>query len=410
MDTCFEFVRIAITCFLHIFQYSIGIQTYDNSVTALCNDLVHINVIYAKILQWDIYKIFGSNEHINNHLKQYNNNVPFDAEDDIDYTLLHQIKQYAIQQNRCLTLENEFIPINSGTVALVFKGMLDDKPVVIKILRKNIHDKIDRGIRTVLTIIKSIHFIASFFCTINDNTSNIIRGNHKILMQQLDFNEEIKNNELFAKISESYDFIKIPDIHKSFTTDVSNKIIVMEFFEGPSLTYLDNDSTFKHMYRDKIIKFILDSYVTHKCVHADLHTGNIIFTNEKIGLIDFGLVLQLTDKDAKHIVDIFFSIKNKNCDRLIMSIGKICSEDKMFLQQFRDSCASTNVLLPLLADNCACTSKVFADILQIFNNIQIPIESRGPTMILSIVSCFSMIELMGGKDVALDHVFKNFLK
>lgn len=407
MDTCIEIARIMIITGLHMFKYFIGIQSYNNSVINLSSDLVKINIIYAKILQWDIYKIFSSNDYINNHLKQYTNNVPFDT-DDIDYTLLHKIEEYAIQQNIKLTINNNLTPINCGTVALVFKGMLNDKPVAIKILRKNIYSKIERGLRTIINFIKIINFIVSIFYNINDNTINIVNSNKKILLQQMDFKEEIKNNELFAKAIKAYDYMKIPYIYKSFTNDVSNEVIIMEFLEGTTLSDLDNDEKFKQMYKHNITKFILDSYINHKIAHADLHTGNIIFTNNQIGLIDFGLVVNLTDKDTKNITDIFFSIKNKNYNRLISSIGKLLSEDTVFLAKFRDICLSSGVLLPIVSDNCNCTSKVFANVLKIFNDIQISTESSGPILILSIISSFSTIELLNGNNTPFDKIFTNF--
>jgi hypothetical protein len=118
--------------------------------------------------------------------------------------------------------------------------------------------------------------------------------------------------------------------------------------------------------------------------------------------------VHLTDKDAKNITDIFFSIKNKNYNRLISSIGKLLSEDKVFLQEFRDICLSTGVLLPIVSENCNCTSKVFANVLKIFNDINISSESSGPILILSIISSFSTIELLNGNNTPFDKIFTNF--
>ena len=41
---------------VNIVKYKLGIISYTDIIKEACNELSKINIIYAKILQWDIFK------------------------------------------------------------------------------------------------------------------------------------------------------------------------------------------------------------------------------------------------------------------------------------------------------------------------------------------------------------------
>lgn len=395
-------------------KYTTNIQSYNNYIINVFDYLSNKNIIYIKILQWDIYKMFSNNKVIGDYTKTFCSNAPYNKED-INYEVIHKIKKYANENNKLLYIYDEK-PINSGTVALVFKGTLDNKPIAIKLLRKNIHTKIKIGIDNIIITVKIINFISSFFIKQSNNILNSIESNKFILLKQTNLLEEIKNIEIFQEITNSYEKIIVPYVYKYFTTDVSNDIIVMEFIEGSTLEHLDNRILKQH--KKEIDKFILNMYTIHNAIHSDLHAGNIILTNDnKICLIDFGLIIVLNDREKNLIIDLFFCIKNANYERLLLIIAKLISNDKVFINNFMEKCKNldtyTNIFTLLVDNKNVIDSVILFNFFQIVQEVDIPKDTNIYFILLSLISSFSLIELIKdtniGVDVGLREFFSEFI-
>ena len=52
--------------------------------------------------------------------------------------------------------------------------------------------------------------------------------------------------------------------------------------------------------------------------------------DNKIYLIDFGIIHRINDNELKLIQDLFFCIKNNNIDRLLKTIVKLICKSKLF--------------------------------------------------------------------------------
>ena len=213
-----------------------------------------------------------------------------------------------------------------------------------------------------------------------------------MLLEQTDLQQEIRNNDIFQPITNRYNIV-VPYVYKEFNT-ISNNIIVMEFIEGGSLLESKNDMRFFQTNSRNIQRFIQDSYLIYKIIHADLHTGNIICRDDKIGLIDFGLVIKLSDKQGEYIADLLLSIRNKNFNRLVSSIGKlVCNGDKLLYKQFIDVCNTSDKMEPLRNNFKSFSCKLILDVIQIFNSITIDPNNDSIKILLSLVSSFSVIDL-----------------
>lgn len=404
-------IQILFLLAFEFFKYKVQLQSHNNYIINVFNYLSKKNIIYIKILQWDVYKMFSDNKVINDYTKTFCSHAPYDNED-IDFEVIHKIKQYAIEKDRLLHI-NDFEPINSGTIALVFKGTLDNKPIVIKILRKNIHNKIQAGIESIYNIVSIITFISSFFGQRNNTALNAIDSNKAMLLRQTNFLEEIKNIELFQEITSYYESIIVPRVYKEFTTEISRDFIIMEFIEGHTLEkVVDSSVVLKH--KKQLDKFILDMYTCHHAIHCDLHVGNIILTsNDKICLIDFGLVIVLNQREKKLIMDLLFSLKNSNYKRCLLTIAKLMSSDKQYITDFTEKFNSLDINKVIIKKNTVIESAVFVNIIQIIQKVEIPKDSNVYVILLSLVSCFSLIEKLKdntkGNDFVLRDYFSEFI-
>ena len=76
---------------------------------------------------------------------------------------IKNVTDFAKSRNDELVIENDNIPINSGSVAIIFKARLNDMPVIIKVLRPNIRKRIEDVIQAVLfffdNLYKKMHWV-----------------------------------------------------------------------------------------------------------------------------------------------------------------------------------------------------------------------------------------------------------
>jgi len=375
-------------------KYSVGMISYNDLIKSACNEISQINIMFAKILQWDVFKsISTSNDELQSFFTNFNSNVPYTT-NDIDYETLDSINNHAKNTKQVLIFENNSAPINSGTVALIYKASLNGKPVIIKILRKNIYTNIKNGIHTIIKIVEFHNFICSFFYKPNPSILNTIKTNTSLLLEQTNLQQEIRNNELFQTNTQRYNII-VPHVYTDFS-DINDKVIVMDFIEGGTLADAKKKNTdmFKKT-AENLRQFIIESYLIYKVAHADLHTGNIICNDDKIGLIDFGLVIKLSDKQSEYITDIMLSIRNNNYKRLTNSLGKlICNGDNILFKQFIHLCDTSEKLTALRENFQSFNSKIIMEeALEILNSMTIDTNNDCVKILLSLVSCFSVIDL-----------------
>jgi predicted unusual protein kinase regulating ubiquinone biosynthesis (AarF/ABC1/UbiB family) len=321
----------------------------NTMIKTMLQEFSEINILHVKALQWNIQGILNSNPEITKYFEHLSDNVPY-TENDINHDILDRIENYTKTTNQTFSIDNNYKPFKSGTIALVFKGLLNDKPIVIKMLRKGVNTEIECGINNIIITSNIICFFMSFFYSVN-NTIFIknIKANRKILIEQTDFKKEIQNNEVFQKISKLHQNIVIPHIYKEFS-DISSEIIIMDFLESKPLDSVNTMETYKKTF----INFAFDGIFVHNILHADMHQGNILFLNDKkVGIIDFGMIISnISNKHCNNVIDILFALKNNDMKRLIAVLCHIVCNDSDKRIKIREKI--TNILKTFTNDNNLC--------------------------------------------------------
>ena len=202
------------------------------------------------------------------YLLKYIDNVPYKSEE-VDYDLLD-----LIQSKYNIRLE-ESQPINSGIIAVVFKGIdgnANDSKVVIKILKNNIEKKLN-------AVFNEIEFLTSIFCYIpiinNINLYKLFLDNKESLFNQINFVKEVTNIEIFKFKNQNLPEYRIPYVYKNITNDYNN-VIVMENIKGLTINDIkDFDLKVKDEFGKLYIKFGFISILYNSTIHNDLHAGNV---------------------------------------------------------------------------------------------------------------------------------------
>lgn len=334
-------IKIILSTSYHIFTYKLNFNTYNDTVINVCNSLVSHSYVFIKVIQWGVQNVYDLffNDELKEYFNAFSNNVPYTSvEQERAILCINNAVEYASTTcNDKLVIENNYIPINSGSVALVYKARLNDKPVIIKVLRHNIKK----------TIEEDICFLEYFF----DNTflkmiinrytkikfKRFIENNRDILLNQCDFLCEVNNALLFKNNLKNKKNIVIPHVYKHFTV-ACNEIIIMEYIDGP---VAKNVAPYQLREHFEIIRSLyFESLFKYNILHGDFHLGNIIIVNQDtIGLIDFGIVYIVTNEISNGLFDILFLNLNKKKIKYLLHaikifIKMICINEKEYEEIF----------------------------------------------------------------------------
>jgi predicted unusual protein kinase regulating ubiquinone biosynthesis (AarF/ABC1/UbiB family) len=334
----------SVSCY-NIAKYKLRFATFEDAVISLCNSLTKNNYIFTKVIQWGVQEVYHDdnidnansnnikdNVKLKNYFSVFSNNVPY-TQDELEHSLacIKNVKQYASSRNDELVVD--YAPINSGSVALVFKARLNSSSVAIKILRPNIRNKIKEDIDVLLSFFDNIVIKNIIWFYIKINIKKFIVSSVENLLNQCNFNDEVKHILLFKNNLKNKKNIVIPHVYTHYT-EMFNEIIIMEFLDGPVAKNVPLDKLKNCV--EHLQSFFFDSLFRYNVLHADFHLGNIIIMNDgdKIGIIDFGIVYFLTDELSNSLFDIMFlSLKSdqKNFYSILKIVIRfICFDERQY--------------------------------------------------------------------------------
>lgn len=312
--------------------YKCKFYTYDEYIKQLALKLSKENIFYIKFIQAACTtKHPLITDDITNYLNTFTDHAPY-ASPEIDTESLERlIKEHSIE------IKRPFVPIKSGTISLIFEGTTStNEPIIIKCKRFGIDDKIQDSIfymNHLISISKRFPHIK------NLNINDIYNENKQSIIDQLSFDIEVRNIELFYSKWNKYglNYVKIPKVYSEITKQVPN-VIVMERIIGKTIYEIEHED--KDEYAKLLAQFNFKSVFFDAIYHGDIHPGNIFFMKElksesdcsddddnssddngdvdekpiynyKIGLIDFGIIGVLTREMQNTIFQLFKGLYEK---------------------------------------------------------------------------------------------------
>ena len=223
-------------------------------------------------------------------------------------------------------------PIGTASIGVVFKGTLKNgKDVVVKVRRPGVEKMIEVDFSIVKMLIAQAEKISEDIKFLG--ISRVVDGFAMSLRPELNFNIEALNCQRFAKVLQNYDSSKVYVVPKIYTEYTRENILVMEFLDGIPFTDVERISERIDIIKPRLAKGIsvfMKTFLSEGFFHADLHGGNFfLMKNDKIGLIDFGLMGRLGKKGRQNFVAIIYSLLTFNYENLIYEFLEVAEYEKI---------------------------------------------------------------------------------
>lgn len=280
-------------------------NNYPLFIQKITRSLASKNILYVKFFQAISLNNNLIDGTMNQELIKYTDSVPY-CSDDIDWEVITNLKVvYGIDFLHNTT------PINAGMISLVYKMNygIQNQEVIVKIKRVGIEEKLNKAIEKMKFMIYFLTFIPQL------NHFNILESFNKniiILKSQLDFEQEVQNTMKMKDECKNLKYIKIPKVYESVTKLFPN-VIVMEYILGAHISKVEEIDY--EPFAKLVVKYGVVSSFMNGFGHGDLHAGNILFikngNNYKLGLIDFGIVLKISQDVRDKFMGIFYDFFNK---------------------------------------------------------------------------------------------------
>lgn len=215
-------------------------------------------------------------------------------------------------------------PLAAGSLAQVHQGYLkkEETTVAIKIQRPGIEQIIRADLKIAEELAWLIHNKIDIVKVYN--LPEIINELKKMILNELDFNKEVKNISIATHNFENNNRFYLPKVFKEYC---SSKIIIMEKIHGRSLK--ESIPIMSEHTRKKTALLLIDILLTqileHGFFHADPHPGNIFILNDnKICLLDWGMVGRIAPSIRFKLANLVEGIVKKDIDEVLDVVIFLC--------------------------------------------------------------------------------------
>ena len=144
------------------------------------------------------------------------------------------------------------------------------------------------------------------------------------IRQELDYRLEARNAETFRKNFAGHPHVRIPRVYWSYTRP---RVLTLEYLDGTQLADLELLGWTPEQ-RRQLAEILTEAWMTmifrHGFFHGGPHPASVlVFSPDRIGLVDFGQAGRLTDEDVSKATGLFIDIANENIEALPKRLAEL---------------------------------------------------------------------------------------
>ncbi len=144
------------------------------------------------------------------------------------------------------------------------------------------------------------------------------------LLNELNYRREANNADRFRRNFASFDTVYVPKIYWDYTT---RRVLVMEKIQGikaDDIAALDAAGYNREQVALNATTVMIKEVLEDGFFHADPHAGNyFIMPGNVIGVMDFGLVGELSERDRNHLSRLYINVISMDADGLINELERM---------------------------------------------------------------------------------------
>ncbi len=174
--------------------------------------------------------------------------------------------------------------------------LADGSRVVVKVQRPGARDEIMRDLGLLELFAERTAKRPAFKQVVDMGA--IVEHLSASLRRELDFRQEASNIERMRGVLEPYPRLDVPDVYADYTTE--RQLVMQEIQGGPIREAPEGPA------RKEAARQMLESYYRQIMIdgffHADPHPGNLMWWNDKIYFLDFGMIGEVGPQIRQHLM------------------------------------------------------------------------------------------------------------
>jgi ubiquinone biosynthesis protein len=225
-------------------------------------------------------------------------------------------------------------PVAAGSLAQTHVGRLSDgTEVAVKVQRPDIRAKILRDLKRVRRLAQLLEISGTSLIV---SPREVVEEIAEWLMQEIDFNHELRNLTRLYNLAAGSRFQKIPRPFSAFSTE---RVLTAEYLRGVPVSELlvtrstklpegeqpiaalgiDRDRLASHLIWSSLLQIF-----RYQFFHADLHPGNLIaLPGDVVGFVDFGLCDELDDTVRERQMSFLSAFYSGDVHRMFNALSDI---------------------------------------------------------------------------------------
>lgn len=213
-------------------------------------------------------------------------------------------------------LDFDETPLASASIAQVHAAkLLDGKDVIVKVVRPDIKNAIQRDIGLLYFIAELAHKYWRDGRRLRP--LEVVADYEQTIMDELDLAREAASASQLKRNFDGSDLLYVPEIYWSYTKP---NVMVMERISGTPISDIDTLRE-KGIDLQKLSEHGVEIFFTqvfeHNFFHADMHPGNIFVSPEgKYIAVDFGIMGMLNQEDQRYLAENFLAFFKRDYRRV----------------------------------------------------------------------------------------------
>jgi ubiquinone biosynthesis protein len=219
------------------------------------------------------------------------------------------------------SIESE--PLAAGTIGQVHRATLEDgRHVVVKVQRPLAREEILRDLGLFELFAQKALEREALRATVD--IPALVEHLSESLRRELDFLQEAANVERMREALAAYDRLEVPRLYPELST---SRLLVLEFVEGVPI--LDApESPERREAAHQLLEAFYRQILVDGFFHADPHPGNLIWSREKIYLLDLGMVGDLGPELREILVLMLLAFARDDPKFLAEAVLMLAGEDR----------------------------------------------------------------------------------